>query len=128
MFWFGKKVTNSPAREGLINDFHKAKKAISNADVATKTSVAFGLNAANTMFYRTYGGPQKFCSESYEKKIKYCIALNDFEEKMRSQDQLASLGVAVFKMWIAALTEDDIELRKQIEPFLIDLSKLAPGL
>lgn len=127
MFGFRKKALANTARDGLVNDFNKARAAINSADRTTQVSIALGLNIANTMFFKEFGGPNGFFEETKEQRIKYLKKLNDFEEKMRTQDQLASLGVAIFKMWIAALVEDDHDLRGQIEPFLIGLSKLAPG-
>lgn len=128
MFGFIRNAPAKTARDGLVNDFHKARTAIDNADRVTQVSIAIGLNMTTTLFYKKYGGPQGFSRENKGQRIAYLKSLNDFEEKMRAQDPLFSLGVAVFKMWVAALAEDDNGLMAQIEPFLNDLSKLAPGI
>lgn len=128
MFGFIKNALAKTSRDGLVNDFHKARTAINNADRPTQAAIAAGLNMTTTLFYKKYGGPQGFSRENRGQRIAYLKSLNDFEEKMRVQDPLFSLGVAVFKMWVAALAEDDNDLRMQIEPFLYELSKLAPGM
>ena len=127
MFGFIKNALAKTARDGLLNDFHKARAAIGKADRASQISIAVGLNMAITLFSKKFGGPQGFSREDKGRRIAYLKSLDNLEEKMRVHDPLFSIGVAVFKMWVAALVEDDDDLRSQIEPFLDELSNLGPG-
>jgi hypothetical protein len=128
MFGFIKEALKSSARQGLLEDFQKARDAIQAAPRDVQIGVAVGLNTATTMFVKRFGGVSGFSELGKSDRLAYLRQLADFEERILSTDQLTGLGVAVFKMWLGAVIEDDQELRRVMEPFLKELGLIGDGI
>lgn len=128
MFSFIKNALHSSARQGLLEDFLKARNAIRAAPHDAQVGVAVGLNTATTMFVKRFGGVSGFSNLGKSERLAYLRKIADFEERLISTDKLTGLGVAIFKMWLGAVIENDQELLDKIEPFLKELSFKGPGL
>lgn len=112
MFGFFKKK-ESAERKAMREEFEEHIRALRHADDATQMAVGYGINISNSMFIKRYGSIKAFCQQPIDEKIKYIQSINDFEEKMCSQDPLIVLGSSLFKKWIATLIEEDKDLMSQ---------------
>jgi hypothetical protein len=119
--WF--KKHDDRYREELRNDFLRVTTKLKSADSAIQMAVGHSINLANSLFMQRFGGVAGFRALSKSEKLKYIEALTITEENMAKDQPHASIGFALFKMWIGALTEEDEELRKEFSHGLSELSR-----
>lgn len=122
MFGLFKKREN-PHREELRNDYVRVTTMLKAADPTIQMAVGHSINMANSIFMERFGGIANFRSLSKSEKLKYIEALTSAEEKMAKEQPHAAVGFALFKMWIAALTEEDEELLQRFSNGLAELSR-----
>ena len=122
MFGWFKKHDNRD-REGLRNDFLRTTTKLKSADSAIQMAVGHSINMANSMFMTRFGGIERFRALSASEKCKYIEALTKAEEDAAKKDPAMSIGFALFKMWIGALTAEDEELLQEFSQRLAELSQ-----
>lgn len=122
MFGFFRKREN-PHRVGLRDDFLRVTTRLRAADPVIQMAVGHSINMANSLFIQRFGSIAGFRGLSKPEKFQYIEALTNAEENMAKEQPQAAVGFALFKMWIAALTEEDEELLQEFSTGLAELSR-----
>jgi len=117
---FGKK--ENPHRTGLREDFERVTSALHRADGPTQMAVGHSINLANSMFVQRFGSPDAFRKLPQSEKSKYLEQLTAAEEKLQKEQPHASIGFALFKMWVGTLAANDDELMHQFSKGLSSFS------
>ena len=118
--WFRKH--DDQHREGLRNDFLRVTTKLKSADPGIRMAVGHSINMANSLFMQRFGGVQGFRALSRSEKLKYIEALTKAEGNTAKEQPHRSIGFALFKMWVGALTEEDEELIEEFSHGLAELS------
>lgn len=124
MFSFIKKKED-PDRRALREEFETVTKALRQAEEAVQITVGHAINMAHSLFHQSYGTPFEFQMLHKAKQIEYITKLTKMEVSLRNDhgDPHASLGFALFKMWVGAVSEKDAELMNQISTELAYFSR-----
>jgi|TARA_R100000501_G_scaffold17056_1_gene31397 hypothetical protein len=124
MFGFGRKKED-PDRKVVREQFESVVKALRQADAASRVAVGHTINMMNSMFHQTYGGVDGFLRTPKSQRNEYMQKLSNMEVVFQEekQDPLSSLGVALFKMWVGSVSEQDNELIGKFSRELEILSK-----
>lgn len=122
MFGLFRKREN-PDRERLRQDFARVMTKLGQAENLIQVAVGHSVNMANSMFTQRFGSVAAFRKLPKKKKIEYITALSRAEEAFAKEQPHTSVGFALFKMWVGAVTEDDEELIQEFSKGLESLSK-----
>ncbi len=124
MFGFGKKRENLN-RKALREEFETVTATLRSADNLVQITVGHSINMASSFFHQVYSSLGEFQQLPYSERISYIEKLTDMENKVREEmgDPHASLGVALFKMWVGAVTALDTELMEQFSKELAYFSR-----
>lgn len=117
MFGFGKKKED-PDRKAFREEFETVTRGLHLADEPTQMAVGHGINMASSLFNQSFKSPSDFQSSPINQQTDYINRLTNMEIGLRNIDPPASLGFGLFKMWLGALQENDVEL---LNKFLIEL-------
>ena len=116
-------MTGINHREDMKREFDEVTLGLEEVDQAIQTRVGVGLNLSHSMFLKSFGSQVSFSEKSKSEKIDYINKLSNFEDSIRSdKDKFIAVGVALFKMWLAAVAEDDNQL---IEHFQTEMDRLS---
>lgn len=119
--WFRKREDSN--RQGLRDDFVNVTTKLQGAEEVVQMAVGHTINILNTAFITRFKSIAEFRNISASEKFKYIESLTVFEDKIRQKDPAASIGAALFKMWVGALTANDEELCQQFSKGLATLSR-----
>lgn len=122
MFGLFRKREN-PHRAGLRQDFARVTSTLGRAENLVQVAVGHSINMANSMFIQRFGSAARFRKLPKNQRLEYIAALSRAEEKMVKEQPHAAVGFALFKMWIAAVTEDDEELIQEFSKGLASFSR-----
>lgn len=117
------KKSATPHRDGLREDFDKLMDSLNQASPIARVAVGDSINMVNTAFVARFGRPEAFRTLPKDEKLKYIASLIKAEELASRGHPEASVAFALFKMWIAALTENDDELFSHFSKGIAVLSK-----
>ena len=116
-------MTGVDHREEMRRDFDEVTSGLKEADRAIQVCVGVGLNLSYSMFIKNFESQARFSEKPKSEKIEYINKMSNFEDTIRSdKDEVVAVGIALFKMWLAAVTEGDNQL---IEHFHIEMDRLS---
>ena len=116
-------MTHVDHREEMKREFDEVTEGLKEADKLIQVSVGAGLNISHSMFIKNFGSQSKFSDMPKSEKIEYINKMSKFEDTIRSdKDQFMAIGIALFKMWLSAVTEDDEQL---IDHFHTEMDRLS---
>jgi len=122
MFGFLKKRAER-ARQETIDQFNSAIEKLKIADESVNFSVGHGINMASSFFFKKFEDVSNFQLLPKAEKINFVQDLATTGDEVRKKDQLMGLGFSLFKMWIVAIMQEDMELAKYFSENLSNISK-----
>ncbi|MEX0739831.1 MAG: hypothetical protein WD071_10870 [Pseudohongiella sp.] len=122
MSWFKKKKAN-PERDEFKKQFESVITSLNQANRIARIAVGHSINMANSIFLKNYNNVEEFQKASREEQFEYLNRLSMLEKQMWSEDQMTSIGVGLFKMWLCAAMENDGELLSLFSKEVAKLSK-----
>ncbi len=117
-----KEKFDSNSRSELIAEFNKVVTTLNAADPSARVAVGHGVNLANALLLQKFSGLNGFLVASREGQLEHLRQLRSAEEVLAIKDAQVALGFGLFKMWVAALIENDKEL---IDYFGQELAKFS---
>lgn len=109
----------APERKEFRETFMRYATNLRNSDETVQALVGHAINMANSLFFRTYSDIAEFESQPKSAQLDYINKLSVMEKKLDKSEPVLALGFGLFKMWIAAVVDDDQEL---MEEFFVELS------
>jgi hypothetical protein len=121
----GSGPAEDPDRQAARDDFHRVTSQLRSTDTSIQVAVGHGINMANSLFVRRFGSIKGFSGLPVSEKHQYLRELTDMEERLATEQPHVTVGFALFKMWIGAVTENDNELEREFSMGLAEFSRLA---
>jgi len=118
---------DSQRRERLLREFASVIAKLRGANELIQGSVGRSINIANCLFIQRFGSAAKFQASSDEQQNQYIGSLARAEERFTNRWPSTAIGFSLFKMWLEALTEEDIALPQLFARALAALSAKGDG-
>ena len=99
-------------KKAMREDFEDIVSQLRTAPELSQAGVGQGINMAFSFFEQRFGGVSEFQLLSTAEQIDYIKRLAEMEEKLGADNPHASIAYALFKMWVAAVSEKDDGLAK----------------
>ena len=122
MFGFFKNRAER-ARQETVDQFNTAIEQLKVADQTVNSTVGHGINMASSFFFKKFNDVSSYQSLSRNDKIKFVQALAMTGEEVGKKDQLMGLGFGLFRMWVVAIMQEDLELAEYFSEHLSPISK-----
>lgn len=111
-------------RTQFINQFQSVISSLDSASLSMRAAVSHSINTVSSVFKLNFKSVNDFRESSREEQFKFLHKLTDIEKHFWADDDKPnSIGVGLFKMWLATLCENDIDLFEIFSKCLIDLCK-----
>ena len=114
-------------RELLLEEFCSAAAFLRKREKATQIAVGIAIDMANSMFTRSFSERTNFLRYTSADRTAYIGKLAALERDSLSSDPHLALGFGLFKMWVAAVSQEDIALENRFGADLAYFSMLANG-
>jgi hypothetical protein len=117
MFGFFKKKEiveeekpESHKQKAAREEFERHTNKVRSSDKAAHDSAGQGIKMANDFFMQTYSKVDKFIGLPKAEQMEFIEKLAGMGEKLGKVDTQTALGITLFRMWLAAVSEGDGEL------------------
>jgi len=122
------KKTEDPDKKTMREDFEGIVSQLRTAPELSQAGVGHGINMAFSLFEQRFGGIEGFRALSTAKQIDYIHNLTEMEEKLGTENPHASVAYTLFKIWVAAVSDEDDVLVKQFSADLAYFSRKGENL
>ena len=111
MFGFRKKKETAE-RRAFREEFETTVSQLHTAPAVVQLAVGHSVNIAHSLFVQSFGSVENFAKRPAEERNGYVQKLTTMEVTLgeESDDDAASLGFGLFKMWVGTLLANDSEL------------------
>lgn len=117
MFGFFKKKKiveeeklESPKQKAAREEFDRHANELRGSDKTAHDSAGQGIKMANDFFMQSHAGVEKYIELPKAEQMEFIEKLAGMGEKLSKVDPQTALGIRLFRMWLAAVSEGDWEL------------------
>jgi hypothetical protein len=106
-----------------VDEIKKVLRCLKSSGARIRFSVGAGVYLANTNFMREFGGIQSFRLASAREREQFFARLSDLELSLRSRGLGMSMGVGLYRIWLADVLADRRHAADLLGEQLTELSR-----
>lgn len=111
-----------------LDEIKRVLRCLKSCAVRVRFSVGAGVHLANTNFLRQFGGIQSFRLASARVREEFYAGLSDLELSLRNRGLGMSMGVGLYRIWLADVLADRRQAADLLGEELTELSRKGmPG-